>query len=292
MAQNITLLGANYPSVPGVQLPKTGGGTALFTDVTPTTASAADVAQGKIFFDASGSQQTGTASGGGGGGSPKKFVMRPDAELVRTYSADYFVVADRGLTLPSYSTSSQTIVASETLSPNVTVDSTNYDYFVTMRGLSIPQYNTTTKQKGRCDYTVTSYVYEPIVIPANDMHTIDGTKSYDVKNTMILNHNYTGRLLYWTSATAISTSSSASYGAYATGVAPSFGQTLTVKSPTCGIRGNTSYMTSAAWATMTDIRYQWIIEVWRAPSTEVIGWEHTNAIRSILADVRNGGTLT
>lgn len=66
MAQNITLLGANYSAVPGVQLPKTGGGTALFTDVTPTTAAAADVAQGKIFFDASGAQQTGTASGGGG----------------------------------------------------------------------------------------------------------------------------------------------------------------------------------------------------------------------------------
>ena len=40
MAQNITLLGANYSAVPGVQLPKTGGGTALFTDTTPTTATA------------------------------------------------------------------------------------------------------------------------------------------------------------------------------------------------------------------------------------------------------------
>ena len=67
MAQNITLLGANYSAVPGVQLPKTGGGTALFTDVTPTTATAADVASGKIFFDASGAQKTGTNSGGGGG---------------------------------------------------------------------------------------------------------------------------------------------------------------------------------------------------------------------------------
>lgn len=66
MAQNITLMGANYSAVPGVQLPKTGGGTALFTDVTPTTASAADVAQGKVFFDAAGAQQIGTASGGGG----------------------------------------------------------------------------------------------------------------------------------------------------------------------------------------------------------------------------------
>lgn len=34
MAQNITLMGANYPNVPAVQLPKTGGGTAKFIDET------------------------------------------------------------------------------------------------------------------------------------------------------------------------------------------------------------------------------------------------------------------
>lgn len=32
MAQNITLLGASYPNVPAVDLPKTGGGTARFID--------------------------------------------------------------------------------------------------------------------------------------------------------------------------------------------------------------------------------------------------------------------
>ena len=32
MAKNISLLGADYPDVPAVQLPKTGGGTALFVD--------------------------------------------------------------------------------------------------------------------------------------------------------------------------------------------------------------------------------------------------------------------
>ena len=32
MAQNITLMGANYSDVPAVQLPKTGGGTAKFID--------------------------------------------------------------------------------------------------------------------------------------------------------------------------------------------------------------------------------------------------------------------
>lgn len=66
MAQNITIMGASYLAVPGVQLPKTGGGTALFTDVSSTTATAADVSSGKIFFDAAGNQTTGTNSGGGG----------------------------------------------------------------------------------------------------------------------------------------------------------------------------------------------------------------------------------
>lgn len=32
MAKNITLMGANYPNVPAVDLPQTGGGTARFVD--------------------------------------------------------------------------------------------------------------------------------------------------------------------------------------------------------------------------------------------------------------------
>ena len=67
MAQNITLMGANYSAVPAVTLPKTGGGTASFTDVTDTTAAAADVASGKYFYTASGVRTQGTNSGGGGG---------------------------------------------------------------------------------------------------------------------------------------------------------------------------------------------------------------------------------
>ena len=66
MAQNITLLGASYPDVPSVVLPKTGGGTASFTDVTDTTATAADVASGKYFYTAAGVKTEGTSSGGGG----------------------------------------------------------------------------------------------------------------------------------------------------------------------------------------------------------------------------------
>ena len=34
MAKNVTIMGANYPDVPAVQLPQTGGGTAVFYDIT------------------------------------------------------------------------------------------------------------------------------------------------------------------------------------------------------------------------------------------------------------------
>lgn len=94
MAQDITLLGVDYADVPAVELPKTGGGTASFTDVTDTTAVAADVAQGKVFYLADGSQATGTSSGGGGGdGSVSESDVNfydYDGTLLYSYSAEDF----------------------------------------------------------------------------------------------------------------------------------------------------------------------------------------------------------
>lgn len=64
---NVTLWGASYASVPAITVPATGGGTAKFTDVTDTTAAAADVLSGKYFYTAAGVKTAGTGSGGGGG---------------------------------------------------------------------------------------------------------------------------------------------------------------------------------------------------------------------------------
>lgn len=65
MAKNISLMGASYSDVPAVTLPQTGGGTARFDDASVTTATAEDVAQGKVFLAANGTITTGTATGGG-----------------------------------------------------------------------------------------------------------------------------------------------------------------------------------------------------------------------------------
>lgn len=64
MAQSVNLWGATYSDVPAIEVPKSGGGTASFTDVTDTTAIASDVLSGKYFYTAAGEKTLGTGTGG------------------------------------------------------------------------------------------------------------------------------------------------------------------------------------------------------------------------------------
>lgn len=64
MAQNIRIANAVYSSVPAIQVPKQYSGTATFTDVSDTTASAADVSSSKYFYTSAGVRTQGTNSGG------------------------------------------------------------------------------------------------------------------------------------------------------------------------------------------------------------------------------------
>ena len=87
MAQNISWPGgAQFADVPAVTLPKTGGGTATFTDVTDTTAAAADVASGKYFYTASGVRTAGTNSGGGGSSKNAQTAQSTSRSTSSTYT--------------------------------------------------------------------------------------------------------------------------------------------------------------------------------------------------------------
>ena len=83
MAQNVTINGAEYSDVPAVDIPKTGGGVARFSDTSDTTATAPDVAQGKAFHLPDGTLTVGTNTGKLNGFS---FEMGANGEVILTYT--------------------------------------------------------------------------------------------------------------------------------------------------------------------------------------------------------------
>lgn len=69
MAQNVIINGVTYQSVPEVDIPKSGGGTAKFYDTASADASGADLLTGKTLFGASGAVSGSMANNGGTGGT-------------------------------------------------------------------------------------------------------------------------------------------------------------------------------------------------------------------------------
>ena len=272
MAKDVTLAGASYSAVPSIVVPATGGGTATFTDTSPTTATTADVLSGKVFFDANGVQQTGT---GTGGGSLNPWVMRPDAEVVYTLAYDKHIVADEGVTFPAYTTTSQTLKASETISPTVPRTHADYNYYVAIRALSIPEYSVTTKAKGRLEYSFASAFYELVDYPTGTISAlISDTKTTALSYSIFSAGNNVG-LVYWSSGTAIARYASAAYGVAQTITAPTAsGTAITIKTPAFITRGHTTYFTNTYMNAVTDVRYQYIIQVYRAPRENLSfdGW--------------------
>ena len=120
MAQNIELLGATYNDVPSVVLPKVGGGSASFIDVSGTTAVAEDVEKDKRFILADGSEAIGTYEWNWMGktyewmNSPGSFSTTLDKTLFNGWTP---------------STTAKTIVTSSNLT-TFSANMLNYEYLI------------------------------------------------------------------------------------------------------------------------------------------------------------------
>lgn len=242
------------------------------TDVSDTTAIASDVKFGKIFHMADGTKTTGTVDLRWG-------VLRPDAEKVTTLTKDVKWVEDLELTIPAYTTTSTTLLAASDMTPTVTLTTLDsYDYFVLERALTIPEYASGTGYgKGREDYQFCSALYEIVNFPAKTFVSLNGTKSYGTRITTVYSGGNCVRLLYWSSGTAVTCYASAAYGCTTTMTAPvvsstsAASPTLTVKFPAIVIRGHATYYSSTYMNATTDVRTQFITDVYRIPKSTAWG---------------------
>ena len=222
----------------------------------------------------------------------KRYVQRGDAERVERWVHDKLWVQDLGKTLPTYGTSAKSMLTGANLTPTHTLDYANYNYFVMMRGIVIPVYSNA-PAKGRTDYTACYYAHEIVSFPANTTHAMNGT-AYASRATAVQSLSSIGRTVYWSSASAIAAPlTNVTYGFYINGQAPVISSgVLTIKAPNYGCRGHTTYCTSGNWSKMTDIRHQWVIELWRVPTGHgTDGWHLSNGIEDCFTDINNGGTL-
>lgn len=269
MAQQVMIAGALFNNVPAISVPDSNNVFHEFLDTTiaSNAASASDIASGKLAY-VNGSLITGT---GQGGGTLKVGAIRPDAVLDTSWTYDKMLVSDEHVTIPSYSTSNQTLRASGALVTSKLLDNTQYDYIVTSRGIATPVYSSTSKEKGRQEYYIFTQSYEINCVPSNAID-IGGThSSYYAQYQPTSAYAYF--LVYWNSSTVVRVYSGSSYGVYMdvpshTFTASTSGTpSITINYPRFGIRGNSTYFSSTYWGYLTDIRFQYIVELWKVPRT-------------------------
>lgn len=277
------------------------GNETLF-DISGDTATAADVAQGKTFHLASGAPAVGTASGGGG--TPIVWGrIRGDAELAKSWTYDKLIHADEGITIPAYTSADTTLKSRETIATE-SLDFANYSYFLLYRSLSMPIYSDSVISAGRNIYHAGSHVYRLMYVPfsAFDHGGISAHGTSNANVFAVLGNNSFYRYAYYNTASSIRFTSG-SYGAYSVlGTTPSASAsttspydtgTLKITAPDLKIRGNTNYLNSTNWAKITDIRYQYIFELWRVPASDSVhGWEVESQFRHVLDCANGTGTLT
>lgn len=127
MAQNVIINGVTYSSVPEVDIPKSGGGTAKFFDTASADATGADILTGKTAYGASGSVSGSMANNGNTSGtiSTKSGTVNIPAGYTSGGTVSILASAVSDLTANALLSGKTVLGVSGTLSmPTISQDST------------------------------------------------------------------------------------------------------------------------------------------------------------------------
>ena len=115
MAKNVVIRDVTYNSVPSVDIPQSGGGTAKFHDTSTANAGTADVRNGKKFFDASG-EATGSMT------EKSAATYRPSTSAQTINSNQYLAGAQTIEAVTTSNLAASNIVAGVTVKVGTTSD--------------------------------------------------------------------------------------------------------------------------------------------------------------------------
>lgn len=125
MAQQVVIAGAMFNDVPAISVPDSNNVYHSFTDVSDTTAAAADVASGKYLYTSAGVRTEGTSSGGGGGDSWSWMGKNPTK--VKNLVNKKVYLKDSAWANWTPTTTTTTLINQENLSSE-TINTSDYDY--------------------------------------------------------------------------------------------------------------------------------------------------------------------
>lgn len=210
----------------------------------------------------------------------KQIAIRPDAELWKSWTYDKNIVADEGIAIPPYQTTTITLKGAEQID-EITADAANYKYFLTFRTLVIPKYNTDETGRGRYEWSSMVGAYDFVFTPMAELHPlVDGTYTI-ATNSAAVQGGVSYRSLYFTSPTGISIYATTAYGIWTTVVSPVYtGGKIKVNSPNFTMRAQSNIFDQRYYEALTDIRFQYIYELWRVPigSLQYNGWSNQQLV--------------